>query len=171
MNIWERQKQIIEGIDEELKELIETQARIAAKKKKLEAARDSLAPEPWEIVEKVQPAQNKSYPHFSLPKSGGGVPTRKMKKRVHRKEPLKSPRIFLNKEFRGMSVVDACRQAVHLIKMDSFRERDISRFIFNYAPGMDADRSHSACSTALIKLEGSGDLKKLEIGLYQKSRS
>lgn len=161
MNIWERQKQIIEGIDEELNQLIETQKRIAAKKKKLEAARDTLAPEPWELSEEGNP--------FSKTNLEGDVSASNAQKPLRGDNHENSPRKFLTKEFRGMSVMDSCRQVVKSFGDRSFRERDISIVIFNYAPGMVEDRCHSACSSALIKLEQAGDCERLELGLYRKS--
>lgn len=144
---------IIEGISKEIRELIEARTRIEAEIKTLAKARTVLIPI---INGPTQPETIAALPERSTPKP--------------RDAPEKSPKKFLRKEYRGLHVIDAVRQ---LLNGDwvhthgrTFRERDVSRSIFTYAPGMDLNRCHGACATSVIALADLGICIRVEPGLY-----
>lgn len=159
---------IIEGIDEEIKELVDTRILILSRIKALSEARDVIsAPMAAEtITRKI----NLGCVPLKEDKCAGKIRLKALGPRVERAEREKSPKKFLNIDYRGMNIFDSSRKIINQID-ESFRERDISRLIFTYDKGMDLNRCHSACATAITKLCQLGEIVRLEPGLYQKIRS
>jgi len=146
---------IIEGISKEIRELIEARTRIEAEIKTLAKARTVLIPiigGPTDQTETIAALPERSTP---TPRDA---------------PPEKSPKKFLRKEYRGLHVIDAVRQLLNgdWVQLDNmkFRERDVSRSIFTYAPGMDLNRCHGACATSVIALADLGICIRVEPGLY-----
>jgi len=151
---------IIEGIDEEIKELVDTRILILSKIKALSEARDVIS----------APMAAETITRLKEDKCAGKIRLKALGPRVERAEREKSPKKFLNIDYRGMNIFDSSRKIINQID-ESFRERDISRLIFTYDKGMDLNRCHSACATAITKLCQLGEIVRLEPGLYQKIRS
>jgi hypothetical protein len=154
---------IIEGIGKEIRGLITKRSEIEDKIKALVKARDVLDP----VIARGSALDILDGRSQSEPKTGKCVgPDLDSQK----SDAEKSPRSFLKKEFMGMSVTDCCREVVPQFH-DSFRERDISRLIFSYRSGMDANRCHSACAAALISFVFSGECVRVSPGNYRATKA
>jgi hypothetical protein len=80
----------------------------------------------------------------------------------------KRPRDCMITEYLGLTVAEACDFALPKLNGGSFRERDVSRAIFNYhTKGINSVRCHAAVASAMHKLRDGGYLKIAGYGLYE----